>query len=201
MDSLKKCGSSVGLANQRRRGGPGRRDVGRVWESESERDIKVCEQRRRVRAEKPHLQESWTIHRPMETGWTIVLFFLIYFPLKTHWGWTLMSYKLSAGFLADLIGHKYYVLGLNHNLSVASQSSRMLSRCVWKDWLLFCGKPNCKLFCYWLQLSAIFPPIMTRPRRILSSNAYTRAMKSCKIRWMPSVRKLPVSAFCCVCLI
>ncbi|TDH02292.1 hypothetical protein EPR50_G00171640 [Perca flavescens] len=38
-------------------------------ESERKRAaLKVCEQRRRVRAEKPHLQESWTIHRPMETG-------------------------------------------------------------------------------------------------------------------------------------
>lgn len=74
VDSHKKCGSSVGLANQR---SPGRRDVGRVRESEPERGIKVCEQRRRVRAQEPHLQESWTIRRPMETGSTNALFFLI----------------------------------------------------------------------------------------------------------------------------
>lgn len=38
MDSLKKCGSRVGPANQGRRGGAGRRAVGRVRESESERE-------------------------------------------------------------------------------------------------------------------------------------------------------------------
>lgn len=51
MDSLKKCGSRVGPANQGRRGGAGRA-VGRVRESESERErgIKECEsgQRRHI---------------------------------------------------------------------------------------------------------------------------------------------------------
>ncbi|GAA6219208.1 uncharacterized [Lates japonicus] len=49
-------------------GGPGGGTWGGSGSLESERGIKVCEQRRRVRAEKPHLQESWTIRRPMETG-------------------------------------------------------------------------------------------------------------------------------------
>lgn len=41
---------------------------------EREGDVKVCEKRRRDRAEEPHLQESWTTLTPMETGWTFVLF-------------------------------------------------------------------------------------------------------------------------------
>jgi len=37
------------------------KDVGRVQGSGHEGGIAECEQRRRVRAEKPHLQESWTL--------------------------------------------------------------------------------------------------------------------------------------------
>ncbi|KAK9532287.1 hypothetical protein VZT92_009678 [Zoarces viviparus] len=59
-----------GPTNRRRRGHPGGEGLrGGSGSQESEREaLKVCEQRRRVRAEEPHLQESWTTQRRMETG-------------------------------------------------------------------------------------------------------------------------------------
>lgn len=67
VDPFRKFGSAISLANRRRCSGLRGGTVGGSWSVECEGSIKVCEQRR-VGAQRPHLQESWTIHRPMETG-------------------------------------------------------------------------------------------------------------------------------------
>ena len=89
VDPLKKCGSSVDPANQRRRSSPGGGTWGRVFRSRSLREaLKVCEQRRRVRA--TEATSPGQLDYPQTNGDRLDhLFFLNYSALvfhSTHWG-------------------------------------------------------------------------------------------------------------------
>lgn len=138
MDSLKKCGSRVGPANQGRRGGPGRRDVGRVRESESERErgIKVCESEQRGHFSR---RAGLPADRWRQVGLlSYFLLFPVFVSLSTHRGDSSCE-RLS---LADVIASEYCVsvwITSSRERQDAEQMCRSvwerLASLLWKTWL------------------------------------------------------------------